>query len=70
MDRKREVEAEEEGGEAVDELGLRRELVGVPHAVEEAFPELLHVVVVDLELCRQPCFEEDPESSIAAAFVA
>jgi len=34
------LHSEEEGGEAVDEIELEQELVGVPDAVEEAFPDL------------------------------
>ena len=40
--------------EKIGEVGLDRKLVGVPNAVEEAFPELLHEVVRDLGLGRKP----------------
>lgn len=61
----REVERREDRGEAVNECGLDRCLVGVPNAVEETFPELLHVVVVELGSMRKPFFEEDVESFVA-----
>lgn len=70
MDGKREMEAEDQRGKSIDELGLNRDLVCVPYAVEEAFPELLHVVVMEIELGWQPCLEEDPECSVSAALVA
>lgn len=47
MDREREREGVQSGGEAVDELRLVEGLVRVPHAVEDALPELLHVLVGD-----------------------
>lgn len=49
-----EIEGSDDRGEEFDELGLKGELIGVPNAVEEALPELLHVVVRDLSLVREP----------------
>lgn len=45
VDREREREGVQSGGEAVDELRLVEGLVRVPHAVEDALPQLLHVLV-------------------------
>lgn len=64
------MEAKEERGEAVDEVGLDGEFVGVPDAVEEALPELLEVVFGDDALGRKPRVEEDPESLVPGALVA
>lgn len=64
------MEAEEERGEAVDEVGLDGELVGVPDAVEEALPELFEIVVGEVALGRKPRLEEDPEGLVPGGLVA
>jgi hypothetical protein len=64
------MEAEEERGEAVDEVGLGGELVGVPDAVEEALPELLEVVFGEVALRRKPRLEDDPEGLVPGGLVA
>lgn len=38
-------EGGKEGGQTPDKLGLVLDLVAVPHAVEEGFPELFVVIV-------------------------
>ena len=49
------MEGQKERGEAIDEIGLDEGLVGVPHAVEEALPKLLGIVVGEgLGLRREP----------------
>lgn len=64
-------EGQEEAGEAVDEVRLDRGFVGVPEAVEEAFPEFLHLVVGELvAVGREPGFEDHPEGSVPGGFVA
>lgn len=72
MEREREIEGEEERGESVYEVGLDRGLVGVPNAVEESLPELLHVVVGDLVrfLRRKPSLEKELQSSVSGGLVA
>lgn len=42
-------------------MGLSRGLVGMPEAIEESLPELLHVVVGDCGLRQQPSLEQ-PQS--------
>lgn len=65
------VEGEEEGGEAVDKVVLGEGLVGVPHAVEEALPELLGVVLGErLRLQGEPRFEDEAEGFLACGLVA
>jgi hypothetical protein len=66
----RKREAEEERGEAVDEVRLEREFIGVPNAVEETFPELLQVIVGEIGLRWKPGFEEEAESFVACGLVA
>lgn len=51
-------------------MGLVRDLVGVPDAVEEALPELLHAVVGEARLCGQPRLEEDAKRALAGRLVA
>ena len=72
MEREREGEGEEERGESVYEVGLDRGLVGVPDAVEESLPHLLHVVVGDLLvlLRGKPCVEDSLQSSVSGGLVA
>lgn len=70
MQRKRDVKSGKHGRDLVDELGLNRELVGVPHAVEKTFPELLHVIIGDLRLIRKPVLEKRGESFVAGGLVA
>lgn len=64
------MEAEEERGEAVDEVGLDGELVSVPDAVEEALPELFEIVVGEVALGWKPRLEEDPEGLVPGGLVA
>lgn len=48
LKRKGEIEGEEGRRELLDEVCLIGELISMPKAVKEAFPELFHVVVGNL----------------------
>lgn len=65
----RKRETYEERRETVDEFDLVLLFVGVPDAVEQAFPDLLHLVVGEGVVGGEPCFE-DAEGFGSCGFVA
>lgn len=69
VERQRKVEGEEKRRERINEVRLNKGFIGVPNAVEEAFPELFEVFIGDFRLGRKPGFEES-ESFVSGGFVA
>lgn len=69
MDREGEGKGGEERREVLDQLSLNGEFIGVPDAIKEAFPELLHVVIGNLSLGGEPGVEEEAEGLVAGGFV-
>lgn len=66
----REMEVRQERRETFNKVSLDGSLVGVPYAVEEALPELLHVCVGNLVLRRKPCSDEVAEGAVTDGLVA